>query len=302
MRSLLFVLILPILAFQAWGWDVSSPAPIVDQVKLLSPQENLALTQRIERLSDEDGIVLSVVIIPSLDGDAIENVSIKMAEKFKLGTKKTGNGLLLLIAMGDKKMRVEVGQGIEDIITDVHSNRLIRKVLAPTFSQGQFAQGLALFVTAVHNLKATGKIEGNGETKELENNYYVKRKSNISPIQMKLSMGFILGLLILLPLLSYLSTINRKRSALVGAIGFTICGGLAFGWASLLLVFFIFPVVGLVLGLVGPHNILFALMTNAISGGGHYRGGGGSFGGSGGGSSWGSGGGGFSGGGSSGSW
>ncbi len=302
MRTLLFVLILPILAFQAWGWDVSTPAPIVDQVKLLSPQENLALTQRIERLSDEDGIVLSVVILPTLDGDAIENVSIKVAEKFKLGNKKSGNGLLLLISTGDKKMRVEVGQGIEDIITDVHSNRLIRRVLAPTFAQGQFSQGISLFVTAIHNLKTTGKIEGTGETKELDSRYYVKRKAHVSPIQMKLSLGFILGLIILLPLLSYLSTVNRKSSAIVGALGFAACGGLAFGWASVLLVFIIFPLVGLVLGLVGPHNILFALMTNAIQGGGHYRGGGGGFGGSSGGSSWGSGGGGFSGGGSSGSW
>ena len=116
----------------------------------------------------------------------------KVAEKFKLGNKKAGNGLLLLISTGDKKMRVEVGQGIEDVITDVRSNRLIRRVLAPTFSQGQFAQGLTLFITAVHNLKATGKIEGNGDTKELENRYYVKRKAHISPIQMKLSLGFIL--------------------------------------------------------------------------------------------------------------
>lgn len=300
MRSFLFFLILPILAFQAWGWDIPTPAPLIDQVKLLTPQENAELTQRIQRLSDEDGIVLSVVILQTLDGQAIEDASIKMAEKFQLGKKKEGNGLLLLIATGDRKMRIEVGQGIEDIITDAQSNRLIRRVLAPTFSQGQYAQGLSLFVTGIHNLKATGKIEGTGEEQQ---RFFVKRKAHVSPIQMKLSMVFIVGLLILLPVLSILSSVNRKGSALVGALGFTVCGGLAFGWASILLVFIIFPLIGLVMGLVGPHNILAALMTNAMHGGGGGFGGyGGGSGGGGSSSSWGSDGGGFSGGGSSGSW
>lgn len=293
----LLALILPILSFVVLGWDVPVPAPVIDQVKLLAPQDKEILTQRIERLSNEDGIVLSVVIIPTLDGQAIEDASIKMAEKFKLGNKKTGNGLLLLISTGDKKMRLEVGQGIEDVITDVNSNRLIRKVLAPTFAEGQFVQGLTLFVTAIHNLKATGKIEGDGQGENRA--FYVKRRANISQGQIHLSMGFLIGLIVLLPVLCILSTVNRPTSAVAGAVGFGVLGGLAFGWASILMVFILFPLVGLVLGLVGPHNILAALLANSM-----YGGGGGGFGGSGGGgsSSWGSDGGGFSGGGSSGSW
>jgi len=295
--KIIWALIFSILSFVSLGWDVPSPAPIIDQAKLLTAQEKEMLAQRISRLSDEDGIVLSIVIIPTLDGASIEETSIKIAEKFQLGSKKKGNGLLLLVATNDKKMRLEVGQGIEDIITDLTSSKLIRKVLAPTFSQGQFYQGLTLLISAVHNLKTTGKIEGDGKGENRA--FSVKRKGTISQGQMHLSLGFLIGLIILLPILSIVSSRSRPSGAITGALGFGVLGGLAFGWSSLLLVFLFFPLIGLVLGLIGPHNLLAAILAN--SGGGY--GGGGGFGGSGGGSSsWGSDGGGFSGGGSSGSW
>ena len=117
--------------------------PVVDQLEL-----------QLKEYEDSTTNQVVILIISSLDGDVLEDYSLRVAEKWQLGSKKNDNGVLLLIAVDDHKMRIEVGQGLEGVLTDAHSNRIIRNEMAPNFRRGDYDAGVKAAVTAM--IKAIG--------------------------------------------------------------------------------------------------------------------------------------------------
>ncbi len=113
--------------------------PVIDQAGLFSNSENSELERLIR--SQHPQLQLQVWTLPSLEGDAIENVSIRAVEKWKLGSEKNDNGALLMIVTQDRRMRIEVGQGLEGAIPDAISARIIREILGPRFKEGRFFEG-----------------------------------------------------------------------------------------------------------------------------------------------------------------
>jgi uncharacterized protein len=85
---------------------------------------------------------LVVVTIPSLDGEDLETFSIKLAEKWKIGKKGKNNGVLLLVVMKERKIRIEVGYGLEDRLTDAVASGIIRNYIAPYFRTGDYEGGI----------------------------------------------------------------------------------------------------------------------------------------------------------------
>lgn len=119
--------------------------PVVDQAKVLQPGE----VQRLDQLSRAalaaeggQGPQLAFLIVPSLEGEPIEDYSIRVAEQWKLGTAAKDNGLLFVVSVQDRRMRIEVGGGLEGEITDAQSSRIIREILTPAFRQGRYGDGL----------------------------------------------------------------------------------------------------------------------------------------------------------------
>ncbi len=110
------------------------------------------LEQQLKAYEDSTSNQISILIVPSLGGDAIEEYALRVAEKWKLGTKKKDNGALLLIAIDDHKMRIEVGEGLEGVLTDAQSNRIIRNEMAPDFRRGDYDGGVT---SAVHAMIKT---------------------------------------------------------------------------------------------------------------------------------------------------
>lgn len=102
--------------------------PVVDLAQVLSPHEQEELSQEIHQIWDQKLVQISVLIIPSLAGENLEDFSIKVAEKWQLGTAQEDNGVIILIAMAERKIRIEVGNGIEGTITDAFSSRLISQM------------------------------------------------------------------------------------------------------------------------------------------------------------------------------
>ena len=90
-----------------------------------------------------------VLTIPTLAGENLEEFSIKVAEAWKIGQKGLDNGAILLIAKQERKIRIEVGRGLEGKLTDLVSGRIIRGVISPKFKQGDFEGGIAAGVSAV---------------------------------------------------------------------------------------------------------------------------------------------------------
>ncbi|PSJ36701.1 TPM domain-containing protein [Allosphingosinicella deserti] len=115
---------------------------VVDQAGLLDPAQEQALTGKLEALERTTSRQLVVVTVPDLQGYSIEDVGFKLGETWKLGDKEADNGAILLIAPAEKKMRIEVGDGLEPILTDAFSGRVIRDIIRPRFQQGDFPGGI----------------------------------------------------------------------------------------------------------------------------------------------------------------
>lgn len=116
---------------------------VTDLARLLSPGAAQALESQLSEYERETGHQFAFVSIETLDGGAIEDFSIRLAEKWKLGDKKRDDGLLLLVAKTERKMRIEVGYGLEGAIPDALSAQIIRNELRPAFQAGDFDGGIA---------------------------------------------------------------------------------------------------------------------------------------------------------------
>lgn len=128
------------------------PAPtgrVNDYAGLFKPEETSALEARLKAIEDASSNQIVVAVFKTLEGDSIEDFTIRLAEKWGLGQKGRDNGVLLLIAKDDRKVRIEVGKGLEGAITDALSGRIIRDVLAPPFRAGQYAAGIGAAVEAL---------------------------------------------------------------------------------------------------------------------------------------------------------
>jgi uncharacterized protein len=90
-----------------------------------------------------------VAVFQSLEGESLEEYSIRLAQQWRIGQKSLDNGLILLVFLHERKVRVEVGYGLEPTITDVVASQIIRESIAPRFREGRYAAGLEAAVTAV---------------------------------------------------------------------------------------------------------------------------------------------------------
>ncbi len=139
----------------------SLTAPVVDQAEVLSDATEQKINTLLKKVFSAGGSQIQVLTIDSLNGLNIEEASIRVATSWALGTAKKDNGVLLLIAVADRQMRIEVGQGLEGDLTDAYSKRIISQIITPSFKAGEFNQGVLQGVLGI--LKYTDpefKVEG----------------------------------------------------------------------------------------------------------------------------------------------
>jgi uncharacterized protein len=123
-----------------------------DYAGLLSAEEAAALEARCRLLREKTGAQLAVVTLKSLEGGQIDDFANKLFARWKIGQQDKKNGLLLLVAMEDRKSRIEVGYGLEPIIPDVLAGRILDHDLKPQFRQQKYAEGLAAAVNSLCEL------------------------------------------------------------------------------------------------------------------------------------------------------
>ncbi len=139
-------------ALLVWGLasgaaDASFSVPplegrVTDSAGMLSSTTVRHLDAVLEALERTDGTQIAVVTVPSLDGEALEAASLRVAESWKIGQRGLDNGALLFITRSDRKLRIEVGYGLEGRLTDLVAGRIIRNVIVPRFREGRFDQGV----------------------------------------------------------------------------------------------------------------------------------------------------------------
>ncbi|WP_306548856.1 YgcG family protein [Desulfobulbus sp.] len=253
-----------------------------DLAHVLSPGSVRLLDHSLQVLEQSDSTQIVVLTIPSLDGAVLEEYALKVAETWKIGQKGVDNGALLLIAVNDRKVRIESGYGLEGRLTDLVAGRIIREKIVPAFRRGAFDQGVIDGVSAMI-AAVKGEYAGKGDS--------TRRSGQQDPG------GFLVFLVVGLFFIG--NVFKWKRPLAIGLGGVfapvlaaALFSGL-FGW---LITVLLIPV-----GMLGAFIASILAGTSGIHrsggifpgfGGGSFRGGGGFSGG----------GGGFGGGGASGGW
>ena len=258
-----------------------------DYAGLLSQQSVQELEASLTDFERKDSTQIVVLTIPSLEGENLEEFSIKTAEAWRIGQKGTDNGVIFLVAKKERQIRIEVGRGLEDKLTDLVAGRIIRGDIKPRFSEGDFDGGIR---AGVSSIMAVVK----GEYKAMPRNIGHSRKS---------AHPLFTFLIFLMVGCIFLGSISRILGGFAGAVGLPIIALLLF--PGLAVIFLIgLAVGGFLIGL-----FLTFLFGGGGRGGGPFFGGGpfmwggGGFGGGfGGGGGFSGGGGDFGGGGASGDW
>jgi uncharacterized protein len=128
---------------ELWGLRVH------DEAKVLSQQTADLLENRLHAFEDSTSNQIAILIVNSLDGELLEEYSLRVAEKWKLGKEAKDNGVLLLISVTDHKMRFEVGYGLEGVLTDALCSRIIRNEIAPHFRKDNYDAGVTAGIDAI---------------------------------------------------------------------------------------------------------------------------------------------------------
>jgi uncharacterized protein len=138
---------------------------VSDYAGLLTNDQKVRLDAQLQRYEEATTNQIAVAIFKSLEGESLEDFSIRLAEKWKIGTRKD-NGVILIVFLDDRKIRIEVGYGLEGSLTDATSSSIIRNDIAPHFRQGDYYYGIEAGVEKIiEATKGEYKAEPNDEQK-----------------------------------------------------------------------------------------------------------------------------------------
>lgn len=251
---------------------------VTDTTGTLTAAQVTALENKLAAFETQKGSQIAILIIPTTQPQDIAEYGIQVADLWQIGRKNVDDGLILIVAKDDHKLRIEVGRGLEGVIPDVIAKRIISDVITPYFKAGDFAGGIDAGITQLIKLI-------NGEELPTPKAQAANQQGSEGGYLFILIAGLFAG--------SVLSAIfGRVMGGVIAGIGSAVLVSILFG-------------LGLAAIIVG---IMVFFMIGVGNNGGGWSNGGGGFGrggfggGSSGGSSWGGGGGGFGGGGASGSW
>ncbi len=262
--------------------------PVIDQANILSASEKQQISARILKLNEQAKAQIGVVIVPTTGQEDIFDFTMRVAEQWKLGSEKQDNGLLMAIAINDRRIQIATGYGLEGVLPDIVASRIIRNNITPYFKQNQFAQGIDTGLAEIENILNMDPEVAAQAALELK-----ERQAQALHEQQAKEKTFNTALIILIAGIIGSFVVGKRLSASTAAVAGTVAG-LVNG-------------AGLLTSLLIGGGIFFLLITTiaqvlfqaVLSGsGGRGGGSGGGFGGGG----YRGGGGGFGGGGASGSW
>ena len=142
-KIILLLIILSVLIAPAFSLKVPRlDGPVVDKAGVLSSSDETVIEQLLTDLERTTTAQVAILTVPDLGGENLESYSMAVAQEWKLGQAGKDNGALILLALREKKVRIEVGYGLEGDLTDAKSGYIIREVILPQFRQGNYAQGL----------------------------------------------------------------------------------------------------------------------------------------------------------------
>ena len=194
--------------------SIPKPVParlVVDNANILTAAEVETLERKLVALDDSTSNQIAIVTVKSLNGEALEDVAVATFRDWGIGNKKTRNGVLVLVAIEDRKIRIEVGYGLEGAIPDVTANDIINNDIKPNFKQGNYYAGLD---AAVNNLSKAASGE-----------YHVAREKKSSGK----GGGNILGIIIIIVIIIVMASRGGGRGGGGGFIAPLLLGSMLGG-------------------------------------------------------------------------
>lgn len=152
MRIILFLLTLwclPVLAQQIAVPELRQQ--VTDITGTLSTSEQQSLTQPLQDITQKTRAQVAVLIVPSTGDDSIEQYATRVFDNWRLGDAKRNDGILIIVAWSDRTVRIQVGYGLEEKVTDALAGDIIRSNMIPAFKQQKLAKGLELAIIALNN-------------------------------------------------------------------------------------------------------------------------------------------------------
>ena len=282
-----FCLLLPSVQAQT----VAVPAldsPVVDTTATLAAADRQALVNKALALQQRKGSQLQILIVPSTGVETIEQYARRVFDQWRLGREGVDDGVLLLVAINDRRVRIEPGYGLEGAIPDAIANRIIQEYLVPQFRAGDYSAGIAAASNAL-----IGLIDGEPLPPPVSSH-----RQSSGDVGGSWMLGLFLGVMAGSVLAGIFSRVPRLLRSAIAAVGGGLAGMLLVGSLGAALAA---ALTAALLGLLGATPALFAGHSGWGHGGGSWGSGGGRGGGFGGGG-WSGGGGMSGGGGASGSW
>ncbi|MEW6218257.1 MAG: TPM domain-containing protein, partial [Thermodesulfobacteriota bacterium] len=151
-RALRRLLALALLLLPCWALALPVPEPqglVTDLAGLLSPEAQAQLAARLAAFRAQESTEIAVLTVETLEEETVEDFGIRVAGRWQIGQKGKDNGVLLLVAKKERKIRIEVGRGLEPVITDLLAGRIADQVIRPLFREGRFEEGLTAGVEAI---------------------------------------------------------------------------------------------------------------------------------------------------------
>jgi len=234
-----FAVVLSLLLIPLFSFAYTNPGSptgfVNDYAKVLSPADKANLESKLSAFNAGTGNQVAVVIIPSLGGDTIENFANKLFADWKIGNKKLDNGALILVAIQDREIRIEVGYGLEPTLTDITTSHIISDTITPEFKKGNYALGLSAGIDQIEKVIGGEPLPASSNSSNFNFQWF-----------------YYLPIL----LISYIALLSRSKSWWLGGVigGFmgliigaaffktilgTIFGGIVLALLGLLLDFFV---------------------------------------------------------------
>lgn len=192
---------------------------VVDDANVLSPATEAALTAKLEGLETTSGHQLVVVTLPSLQGLEIEDYGYQLGRAWKIGSADKDDGALLIVAPNERKVRIEVGYGLEGVMTDALSSVIIQSAILPKFKAGDMEGGIVAGTDAL--VQQLGLPEDQARANAVAATEKASAHRDGPPI------GFIIFLVVFWIIIASLR--GRRRGGLAGALPWIILGGMGGG-------------------------------------------------------------------------
>lgn len=171
---------------------------VTDNAEILSASMSKSLTERLKAHEDRTGNQIAVLTVPSLEGESIEGYAEAVFKEWKLGQKGKDNGILLVVAPQDRRMRIEVGYGLEGVLPDSAAGSIIRNVITPKFKVGDYNGGVEAGVSAIIMVLENGKapVFDSTAANETKTSFFSGVEAPDMPLTEKILFGaFIFGII-----------------------------------------------------------------------------------------------------------